>query len=65
MLSACSLASQQKSIKQKMAGSKATLQKRFDELKRESTGTGRARSLFNINMDHMAISLADCLLSLC
>ncbi|KAM8824562.1 periplakin [Synchiropus picturatus] len=35
------LASQQKSIKQKMASSKATLQKRFDELKRESgSGTG-------------------------
>ncbi|XP_061568849.1 periplakin [Cololabis saira] len=35
------LASQQKAIKQKMASSKATLQKRFDELKKES-GAGTA-----------------------
>ncbi|KAM9780458.1 periplakin [Neosynchiropus ocellatus] len=34
------LASQQRSIKQKMAASKATLQKRFDELKRESSAGG-------------------------
>ncbi|XP_026181290.1 periplakin [Mastacembelus armatus] len=36
-----SLASQQKAVKQKMASSKSTLLKRFDELKKES-GTGTA-----------------------
>jgi len=42
----CSLAKQQNGVKQKMASSAATLQKRFAELKKESgtgtaTGTGR------------------------
>uniref|UniRef100_A0A7N6B1H5 Periplakin n=1 Tax=Anabas testudineus TaxID=64144 RepID=A0A7N6B1H5_ANATE len=41
LLCACSLVSQQKAVKQKMASSKATLLKRFDELKKDS-GTGTA-----------------------
>lgn len=41
VLCACSVASQQKAVKQKMASSKGTLVKQFDVLKKES-GTGSA-----------------------
>lgn len=50
VLCACSLASQHKAAKQKMVSSKTTLQKRFDELKKETgagtaTGTRHSREL--------------------
>lgn len=58
ILCAYSLASQQKAIKQKMAGSKATLVKRFDELKKEiGVGTAGTRYAFWYDMSVLFVSL--------